>query len=213
MDTEKIRFMAEFIEESEAIENYERERSLLEQQLREEKLDGHVGALRLADSLGMRNVKIGKGHLCAMQRLIIEEQGLLLDTALYPGLLGEYRKVHMRFGKDICPPPGHVSSLTADFIGALRNWLENSKHYSREARVRKIALFHSNFLKIHPFGDGNGRTARVLAYYLYRFCRMEPFVFTSADKNETYYAAFDDPSGHAIQNYFVARTSFARKAA
>lgn len=48
--------------------------------------------------------------------------------------------------------------------------------------VQKAAILHHRFIVIHPFGDGNGRTARLLVnYHLMRHGLM-PLVVKSADK-------------------------------
>ncbi|MCB0768411.1 MAG: Fic family protein [Flavobacteriales bacterium] len=49
--------------------------------------------------------------------------------------------------------------------------------------VQKAAILHHRFIVIHPFGDGNGRTARLLVnYHLMRHGLM-PLVVKSADKS------------------------------
>ena len=49
--------------------------------------------------------------------------------------------------------------------------------------VQKAAILHHRFILIHPFGDGNGRTARLLVnYHLMRHGLM-PLVVKSADKS------------------------------
>ena len=49
--------------------------------------------------------------------------------------------------------------------------------------VQKAAVLHHRFIVIHPFGDGNGRTARLLVnYHLMRHGLM-PLVVKSADKS------------------------------
>ena len=53
------------------------------------------------------------------------------------------------------PPPEDVPTLMAEYVG----WL-NSRH--QDPAPIKAALAHLNLVAIHPFLDGNGRTARVL---------------------------------------------------
>lgn len=54
------------------------------------------------------------------------------------------------------PPPDQVEGLMEEFV----RWA-NSSHEGMHAYYR-AALTHLNFVAIHPFLDGNGRTARIL---------------------------------------------------
>lgn len=61
------------------------------------------------------------------------------------------------------PPPEVVGSLMQEFV----EWL-NTTGRQLDPYVR-AALAHLNFVAIHPFGDGNGRTARIIeALIFYR---------------------------------------------
>lgn len=44
-------------------------------------------------------------------------------------------------------------------LDKLIKWYNSEKNLST---IEKVAIFHSKFEKIHPFGDGNGRTGRLL---------------------------------------------------
>lgn len=55
----------------------------------------------------------------------------------------------------VCPPPEQVSGL----MNKLFDWMHNNK-----AEIHPLILssiFHYEFVFIHPFSDGNGRTARL----------------------------------------------------
>ena len=54
----------------------------------------------------------------------------------------------------ICPPPGQVSHL----MNQLFEWMENNKDINP---LILSSVFHYEFVFIHPFTDGNGRTARL----------------------------------------------------
>jgi len=54
-------------------------------------------------------------------------------------------------------PPFHTSATIEKALRELIKWLENSQ----ELPVLQAALYHHQFVYIHPFVDGNGRTARL----------------------------------------------------
>ena len=55
----------------------------------------------------------------------------------------------------VCPPPEHVDLL----MNQLFDWMKNNKDKIHPLILSSI--FHYEFLFIHPFRDGNGRTARL----------------------------------------------------
>ena len=78
---------------------------------------------------------------------------------------GKYRKIQVYVGNRLTgevifmpPLSKDVPSLTRDFL----KWL-NSEKYSNLHPVLIAGISHYEFVRIHPFMDGNGRTARALA--------------------------------------------------
>jgi Fic family protein len=71
---------------------------------------------------------------------------------------GRYRKIQVNSsGTDYFPPkPEDVPHLMEHFI----NQMQSSKRFMHP--VEFAALCHKRFVDIHPFKDGNGRTARLL---------------------------------------------------
>ncbi|MCK9486185.1 MAG: Fic family protein [Dehalococcoidia bacterium] len=57
------------------------------------------------------------------------------------------------------PPPGEVPAR----MDALVAWLREQRHRLHPLILTAVA--HAEFVKIHPFDDGNGRTARALSVY------------------------------------------------
>ena len=96
------------------------------------------------------------------------------------------------------PSPEDVAGLMREFV----EWLNVS---SREPEpVFTAALAHLNFVAIHPFADGNGRTARIIeALVLYRagyrsheLVSLEEFF---GSDTESYYAAIRNSVGPIYQ--------------
>ncbi len=49
--------------------------------------------------------------------------------------------------------------------------------------LERAAIFHHRFVAIHPFGDGNGRTARLVINYILMRAGYMPIVIKSTDKS------------------------------
>lgn len=87
------------------------------------------------------------------------------ETLEYPEHEGKYRELQVYVGSRITgevifmpPPPEEVPELMGEFI----EWL-NSSASSQLSPVLVAGISHYEFVRIHPFVDGNGRTARALA--------------------------------------------------
>lgn len=78
---------------------------------------------------------------------------------------GNYREIQVYVGNRITgevtfmPPPPHDVPV---LMGALIEWL-NSDDSCNLSPVLVAGMSHYEFVRIHPFVDGNGRTARALA--------------------------------------------------
>ncbi|MCD6124121.1 Fic family protein [bacterium] len=87
------------------------------------------------------------------------------ETLENPEWEGKYRKIQVYVGNRITgeiifipPPPEEVPSLMKNFI----KWL-NSEEALKLHPVLVAGISHYELVRIHPFVDGNGRTARVIA--------------------------------------------------
>ena len=78
-------------------------------------------------------------------------------------------------------PPSEVPAA----IQQLLDWLQSEQDLHI---VEVAAKLHHDFVCIHPFGDGNGRTARLLTNLILMKSDFPPVVILSDDK-ETYLAA------------------------
>jgi len=96
------------------------------------------------------------------KKIITEENIKAFHKFFYyhidPDQAGEYRnvKVFISGAKFVPPGPEKVPELMKDFVAKIP-LLEKEKH-----AVEYAALLHKELVEIHPFIDGNGRTARLL---------------------------------------------------
>nr|WP_275437551.1 Fic family protein [Roseomonas mucosa] len=89
----------------------------------------------------------------------VEERGSGRRVEVLPGVL---RKGNVEVGNHVAPPP-------EDLPGWLARFDEGApERFGRAERPVAVAALHHRLLWIHPFGDGNGRTARLLSHALLR---------------------------------------------
>lgn len=117
---------------------------------------GTQKALTLVDQLAREGTIPDEALIRELHRRVLWNQSPLLTP-------GEYRKGENRVvdadGNPIfrTPPSGDVPQLMRDFAA----WMSNAA--SRHAPPVVAALAHLELVAIHPFNDGNGRTARAVA--------------------------------------------------
>ncbi len=113
-------------------------------------------ALTLVDRLAKEQVLPDEAIIRELHRRVLWNQSPLLTP-------GEYRRGENRVvdasGNPIfrTPPSGDVPELMRDFA----RWLSTAAN--RHAPPVVAALAHLELVAIHPFNDGNGRTARAVA--------------------------------------------------
>ncbi|WP_240421520.1 Fic family protein [Paenibacillus periandrae] len=99
---------------------------------------------------------------------------------------GVYRKENVIISGATHIPPDfvQVQDQMEQLINVYGEW-QTSKH-----ALERSALLHVEFVKIHPFIDGNGRTARLLLNFELMKNGYPPIVIEKEDRAE-YYAALD----------------------
>jgi len=215
IDKKARNFLARFIFESDAIEGIIDDSALLKWQLNRRNKLGHVGALLYLESLA-RDPYCHLGHhdICYVQRLITAEQHRKPGgRRLQQEYIGRYRSIGvsivqrsggMIISQKKMPDFWHVPDLMVKWLKEVDTGLLKASRLSRSELIRHFAHWHFQYEQIHPFVDGNGRSGRALVYFLFRRCNLEPFIFTSGDKVETYYRCFEDQK--AMAAYFRTRT-------
>ena len=117
---------------------------------------GTRDALTLVDELAPSSVVLDEAVIRELHRRVLRNQSPLLTP-------GEYRRGENRVvdadGNPIftTPPSGDVPELMRE----LAAWLATAT--KRHAPPVVAALAHLEFVAVHPFNDGNGRTARAIA--------------------------------------------------
>lgn len=220
MTVQEIQFLARFVEESDAIEGIRNIPGAVAKQLDDEnnrERIGHAGALlRLNDYATVVRTELNEAIVKEVQRLITEEQHLKGEHKLPAEQCGHWRMGNVFIRKvvdgmtvgmwSIGSEPQNIPSDMASWISDVISWQHQQNNQPKWTKILNIARFHWRYERIHPFADGNGRSGRAIAYYMYKWAGMQPFVFTNCDKNETYYPCFMENAPDGMERYFLNRS-------
>ena len=140
--------------------------------------------------------KYQEGGIITEKILLKLHKDVTRETLENPEYEGQYRKLQVYVGNRITgkvvfmpPPPENVQKLMSKFI----EWVNSSESHQFDP-VIVAGISHYEFVRIHPFVDGNGRTSRGLAtliLYLRQFDIKKFFTlddYYDSDRNAYYRA-------------------------
>ncbi|MCD6522485.1 MAG: Fic family protein [Candidatus Diapherotrites archaeon] len=134
-------------------------------------VDNHLNAIEYAFELAKKK-KIE-------ERDILTIQALLTTGTIEPEAVGKYRKGSVRVRTDPSqsfPNAAKVPSLMSNLVWFIQ------KNPEKLAPVEHAALAHLKLVQIHPFRDGNGRTARILTNIMLMQNGYLPVVIRKRDR-------------------------------
>lgn len=181
----------ESVYNSNAIENStltlkETERILLEMEAeRDLKIREVFEAKNLARVMEYVRSKAVEKPLDKEMILLILHQ-MLIDN-IDDSIAGKFRGPNqfVRIGSYIAPAPEHVERLIDQLLIDYAS--DTTSHI-----IEKIARFHLEFERIHPFVDGNGRIGRVLINYELIRGGYPPVIIRNRGKRDHYYPTFTE---------------------
>lgn len=105
--------------------------------------------------------------------------------------------------------PNHVETITGEIfrfatpeetpakMTDLIDWYRDKKEDPETHPLLLAAEFHYKFIRIHPFDDGNGRTARILMNFILMQYAYPPVIVKTEDK-QNYFAALRQADAGSI---------------
>lgn len=134
----------------------------------------HKDAIEFVEKLVNKKAKI--------DILAIRQIHALILTKIDNKEAGKYRNTSVRISGSNYKPPESISvpHLMADF----NKWLQSKK--SQVNIIEYAALAHFKLVHIHPFVDGNGRTARLLTNLILMKHGFPPVVILKLDRKRYY---------------------------
>lgn len=139
----------------------------------------HKEAIEYIQELVRQNTLLSENLICNIHSIIL--QGINKQEA------GKYRNVLVKVGGFIPPQPYMLKLQMEQFI---------SRYHSLNIHpILKASYAHLEFVRIHPFIDGNGRTARLLMnleLLKYGYCAIN----IKFDKRAQYYECIKEYSNN-----------------
>lgn len=110
-------------------------------------------------------------------------------ASIYPWA-GSYRQVTMSKGGFVFAAPAHIATLMTEFEQTVLKPCTPCNGSVGDV-ARSLAAVHVELVLIHPFREGNGRVARLLAVLMGLQAGLPPLDFTLIDREtrESYFAA------------------------
>jgi len=126
--------------------------------------------------------KINEDFVKSLNSNILRNTGSIIKTILgvVDSSKGEYRFSSVFAGNTVFPDAKKVDSLMKSFFS---NY-EQIDNLSNIDAINKAADIHFDFVSIHPFYDGNGRTARLLMNYIMQINNLPFIILKKEDKIE-----------------------------
>jgi len=153
----------------------------------------HKSAIEFVESLAQKKSKITERNIREIHSLVLKD--------IDPEYAGKYRDMNVRItGSKHTPPDSlQVQDKMTDFQ---KKNLNTKNHPLIEA-----ATAHFEFVSIHPFTDGNGRTARLLMNLILMKKGYFPAVIMKNDRLK-YYDVLEKGHSGNIEDFifFVARS-------
>jgi Fic family protein len=148
----------------------------------------HYDAIRYVRELGRHETPITESDVRNLHRLVVQRSA--------PEIAGQYanlpRYVRTETGRHTFPSPPEIPALMNDFA----RWLTSSASAPETAFAA-----HMRLVDIHPFNDGNGRTARLLMNLILIRSGYPPIAVRPEDRLEYIRALQEEQSGQGANDF------------
>ena len=155
-----------------------------------EEMRGHDVAIALVRALAQEERALGEGNIRDLNRIVLKEG--FWRVAQTPE--GEPTRKWIEPGR-YKTQPNHVVTATGEMydfatpeetparMAAFVQWLRAEMRGPTLTLPDLLARLHHEFIRIHPFDDGNGRVVRLVVNYVLLRAGLLPLVVKSRDRH------------------------------
>lgn len=132
----------------------------------------HITTREQLDELEQANIESGLQWLARYRGDVLKDRFAVTFHKRLFGDVWDWAGSFRKTGKNIGVDPIHIEVQLRSLMDDARFWVENETYPASEAAMR----LHHRLVQIHPFPNGNGRHARIMAdTMLTRVYRTDPF--------------------------------------
>jgi len=134
----------------------------------------HYAALIFLKEISKQKKKISIDLIKQVAGLVMKNTGGLVNTisGTFDTSAGDLRKAQVYVDKKYFPDFSKVEDLLGNLVGNINQRIDK---VSGNEVLKLSADIHYNLINIHPFGDGNGRTSRLMMNYIQMY-HQEPLI-------------------------------------
>lgn len=170
-------------------------------------ITGHDEAIKWVIDVVKRNYPLTENFIRELHTLLLKEPYEV--PAITADGLPTKKRVEVGKYKS---QPNHVLTKTGEVfrfatpeetpaqMGDLLDWYKRKTSDPDVNPVLLAAEFHYKFIRIHPFDDGNGRTARILMNFILMQFGFPPVIIKTEDK-ENYFSALRQADAGLIEPF------------
>ena len=151
----------------------------------------NVGLRMMTEEAKLKDIPLTQNFIRTLHKTLLREDYTVHrnlpggQTTSYTIHAGQYKtrpnSVITRYGDRFeYASPEETPALMADLV----EWYNKAEQSGKFTPVELAALFHCRYIRIHPFEDGNGRMARLMANYILSRHGYPMIVVRSRKKNE-----------------------------
>jgi len=150
----------------------------------------HFNAFMMIKESASQKRKISIDFIKEINLYVMQSTGGIVNTVSgsFDTSKGDLRLAQVYVDKKYFPDFAKISSLLQQLVDAINEKIDSVKGNDI---VKLAADIHYNFVNIHPFGDGNGRTARLLMNYIQLY-HGEPLIKIFTEDRAEYIDALND---------------------
>ncbi len=150
----------------------------------------HFAAFQFIKEQALKKRKLSVEFIKEIGGLLMKNTGCFTNTVLgdFDTSKGDLRLAQVYVDKKYFPDYKKVPDLLEQLCNSVNDKIDNVK----DLEVLKLAAdTHYNFVNIHPFGDGNGRTSRLLMNYIQLY-HNEPLIKIFTEDRVQYIDALNE---------------------